>query len=81
MISRVGVGVLGVGHKDERGALAALGGASGDLPALVGSGVHVRGPQSHEVADAVSKGRKGLRLIHVLDGHFSGLYADGIKPR
>jgi len=41
----------------------------------------VRGPQSHEVADAVFKGRKGLRLIHVLDGHFSGLYADGIKPR
>ena len=78
---RVGVGVLGVGHEDERGTLAAQGGASGDLPALVGSGVHMRRPQGHEVADAVFKGRKGLRLIHVLDGHFSGLYADGIKPR
>ena len=41
----------------------------------------MRRPQGHEVADAVFKGGEGLRLIHVLDGHFSGLYADGIKPR
>ena len=78
---RMGVGVLGIGHEDEGGSLAAQGGVSGDLPALVGSGVHMRRPQGHEVADAVFKGGEGLRLIHVLDGHFGGLYADGVEPR
>ena len=77
---RVGVGVLGVGHKDERGALAAQGGASGDLPALVDTEEHVRCPQADAVADAAVERREALRLIDVLDGDVAFLEAEHAEP-